>query len=846
MQNMNNLMKRQKPHNNGQNFYLTAFLINLAAGVFSFAWTIIAEGGLFSLAGDFNAQQITFAMAANDAIKSGKVIYDWSLDLGSNFIGGQTFYILGNPSFWLSLLFPSSWFMYVCGWIYVLKYAVAGLTSYAFMRRYIKNQNYAVIASMLYAFSGYMATDLLFYHFHDVVALFPVMMLTFDDLMLKKKRGPFIFAVCINALVNYFFIIGEIIFLVAYYVLRYLVSGSKDGSRQGFKRNFKMNLRKLPQICTEGALGCMIGAVLLVPAYIFTVQNPRVEVDYNGSSAIVYSFERYLYILKGLVFPGEVMSHQSAVIKNNFSSCNAYLPMVGLVLVIAFVMTNKKHWLTNMLKFCLIMALVPILNASFSLFAGVYCRWYYMAVLMMALASGMMLDRWGQDKRDWATPTPSEKAIEKGAVIWGAISAAFILFLVFVPWNDSEPSKIYRQDVFGAWTAVSLAGTFLTWFILCKMKRNRRIAMTISVYAFAILTTATAIFLYQLAHGEDARHIYDRLMTSRKIEYTTPEYRFTNTDNIETLANQYPASANFCSTVSGSIFRFYTSLGLSRDVKSPDAPQGMMNLISAKYTIETQKRDTGEPIQTVAGDQTTYYVYQNNSVPPIGFTYDTYMTESEFEGTNATVRAIVMLKTLVIPDDMEATVSQRLRHYNEATDGKATLEYLNKISSDHLDEASVDVTETTSSYCSTITCNTDKYAFFSIPNDSGWTATVNGEQVDIMDINGFMAVPVSAGTNRIEFHYKVPGLTAGFLITGGALFLTALYLFIFSTGKGRKKKSPAEYSREIPVRADLQSDPAGTADNMNITDAAETADTMNITDALGTTDTVGTVPRSAN
>ena len=53
-------------------YYLQAFLFNLAAGVLSFVWTIIEQGGLFSLAGDFNSQQITFAMAANDAVKAGK------------------------------------------------------------------------------------------------------------------------------------------------------------------------------------------------------------------------------------------------------------------------------------------------------------------------------------------------------------------------------------------------------------------------------------------------------------------------------------------------------------------------------------------------------------------------------------------------------------------------------------------------------------------------------------------------------------------------------------------------------------------------------------------------------
>ena len=93
-------------------YALRAFLLSFILGVLSFAWTMLLHRGLFSVAGDFNVQQIPFAMYANDAVKSGNVIWDWSLDLGSNFIGGMTFYILGNPSFWLSPLFPSDMFMY--------------------------------------------------------------------------------------------------------------------------------------------------------------------------------------------------------------------------------------------------------------------------------------------------------------------------------------------------------------------------------------------------------------------------------------------------------------------------------------------------------------------------------------------------------------------------------------------------------------------------------------------------------------------------------------------------------------------------------------------------------------
>ncbi len=807
------------------NLYLAVFLINLAAGLMSFIWTILQQGGLFSLAGDFNSQIVPFSMMANDAIKSGNTGWAWSIDLGSGFLGGMHYYTLGSPSFWISMLFPSGAFMYVVGWLYVLKYAVAGLTSFAYIRRYVKDPYASLTGSVLYAFSGFMATNLLFYIFHDVVALFPLMLFTLDGLVLEKKRGPFIFAVFINALLNYFFIIGEIMFLAAYFVLRFLVP------------YFKKRIGMLPNVLFEGALGCLLGCFLLFPSFLFTIANPRVNFDYRGSNSLVFSGERYLYILKGLIFPGEVMSHQSAVIENNFSSCNAYLPMVGLILVIAFVSLRRRFWLTRMLKFCLVCAVVPFFNAAYSLFAGLYCRWYYMGILMMALASAMVIERWNkenealaedrrlirrreavyrvalknyqedetgmlpdptlsqaeqerirlEDLRTNRNHTRTRRAIGKAVIIWGTIQLCFILFLVFVKWSDSDPSKIYRTELFLVWSIFTVLGTILTWLCFCRMEKGAELIVLSSVLLFSVATTVMAIFLYQLAHGEDARHLRDRIETSEKITCHAPEYRFTNKENIEMITHAYPTTSNFSTTVSGSIFRVYEALDQERDVKSPEPLEGFFDLVSARYTVEFEARENEEPVQVVKGTYYTYYVYEKNEIPPIGFTYNTYMTRSEFDETVPSFKAILMLKTLVIPDEDEAIVSETLRHYDELRDGIATSEHRHAISSAHLEECSEDTVETTDSYASTIYADADKYAFYSIPNDDGWSATVNGEEVDIIDINGFMAVPIKEGENRIEFTYHTPGFREGCIMSAGALLMICIYLFLV-----RKKRAGSE------------------------------------------------------
>ena len=316
----------------------------------------------------------------------------------------------------------------------------------------------------------------------------------------------------------------------------------------------------------------------------------------------------------------------------------------------------------------------------------------------------------------------------------------------------------------------------ITWLILAYMKKYRMIVFSVAMSLFAIGTSAAALHLYHEANGELADGLHDRIVTSAQFEDPGPSYRYANRENPETLTHGFQAEANFCSTVSGSIFRFYESLGLMRDVKSPDAPTGFKQLISAAYCFSDDENEgLGRLVQKLKGDEKKYFIYKDESIPPIGFTYHTYMTASEFAKTDEETRAILMLKTLVVPDEKEEAVSRVLQHYDEKRDGKTTEDELEEISRSHLTECSADVSRSTSEYASTITAEEDAYAFFSIPNDSGWKAEVNGEEAEIVDINGFMGVYVPAGKNRIVFRYTIPGFNAGLLFSVLAVLLAVVY-----------------------------------------------------------------------
>ena len=159
--------------------YLLLFVVSFFGMMIAFLPTMIRNGGIFLYYGDFNSQQMMFYQHANEMVRNGNLGWDWGTDLGANFIGSYSFYLLGSPFFWLTTLFPLSAVKYLMPWMLALKTSVAAITSYAYIRRFVKNRDACFIGAMLYAFSGFQLYNVFFNHFHDVTAFFPLLLLTF-------------------------------------------------------------------------------------------------------------------------------------------------------------------------------------------------------------------------------------------------------------------------------------------------------------------------------------------------------------------------------------------------------------------------------------------------------------------------------------------------------------------------------------------------------------------------------------------------------------------------------------------------------------------------------------------
>lgn len=740
------------------------FLLCLVTAGLIFVPELIAHRGLFSLVGDFNYQQIPFNILSNRAFKTGDISWNWYTDLGSNFIGSYSFYTLGSPFFWLSLLFQPFFFQYLVGPMFMLKYCVAGMTAFMYVRRYVRDSRYAMIGALLYAFSGFSAVNLMFNHFHDVVALFPLLLVGLDRLMLDKRSGWFAVAVAMNALVNFFFFMGELVFLLLYFSVRYL------------GEDFKQSLRRLPKIIFEGALGIGLAGILFLPAIVFTLQNPRLDQWLYGPSALVFDGARYLEIIKAVLMPADIMPHQSAIYLSDFTSSAAYLPLFGPVAVVAFVLGKKRSWQRRLILILAVMACVPVLNSFFYMLnASYYARWFYMPVLIMALMTAQVLE----DRAQY----PLGKAL----IGTGAATALLAGFLLFYPWSQSERSAVFQTSQFNFYLCVTTAGLLISYYLLCRMRDVRywwRWTVGFVILFAAGLTLFNIIAMHAIYDYQSPEAINDTVVkTGQELTRRLPKsenYRISISDGGWNLAmvSATPTVNSFTSMVNGSIFQFYQSIGAARAVKTivPDTYYGLVPFLSNKYYVTTVPM-SGKTLYThFYNGYNTIYVYENKDVLPIGFTYQYYLTEKQFAQIPVLNRHLVLLKAVIIPQSEEKTVTGLLEplpryQYTMELGGR----YYRRDIAARRAETAENFRRSNHGFSATIRVGQPKYIFFSVPYDTGWQATVNGRAVKIINADGFMIVPVISGENSIRFTYHTPGLTAGMALSAGSLIVFAGY-----------------------------------------------------------------------
>ena len=780
-------------------FWQAVGLCALTAAVFFLPFYLL-DGGFFHYAGDFNSQQISFYRYMNGFVKGAGYpdsafagaphnTFSWATDLGSGVMNAYSFYLYGSPFFWLSVLLPQSWLPYMMVPLLVLKFGVAGGGAYLYLRRYVKNANYAVLGACLYALSGFAVYNVFFNHFVDVVALFPYLLWALDEAIYENRHGLFAFWVAVYLLNNYFFFVGQVIFLCIYFVCKLTA------------KDFRLTGRKFGHLLWESVLGVAMGCLLLFPAVLSLLQNPRTIDLSSGWGFLTYAkVQQYLAILLSWILPPDspylTSVWSEGVIK--WTSMTAYLPLCSLAGAMAYWRSRKADSKKRIVAVCAVCALVPVLNSAFyALNSSYYARWYYMPTLILAAMTVNALE----------DPDIDLDAPARG-ISW--IMLAALVFAVVPVQDDTtgtwsfgvlkNPGQFFTVLGFG------LLGLMLYRYLCGVWRQDSRFVqrMTAAVLVFACAFTMVHIGIGKFGQWHTDSDLVEQDTNALLLKNALPEgdYRIDTYkihDNIGMWLDK-SCLQYFGSTAAPSILSFYPGLGVKRDVRSePEITNyALRGLLSVEYLITTPEKresfeDEADEGWTYLADVDGYALYHNDNYVPMGFTYDYYVTEATYEASIKTLRSNLLLRALVLEDEDVEKCSSYLTELPDAM-----LDDL------HYDSYTQDCADRRAHSCSVfqmnnagfhaeITLEKPNFVFFSVPYDDGFTAYVNGEKTDILRVDeGLMAVLCTAGTSSIDFVYQAAGLSASRVVTAVAIPVWVVYVAYFVRRKRRGTGTPAE------------------------------------------------------
>ncbi len=803
---------KRSTENIGKELYLKLFAVAFAAMMLSFIPSMIFNKGIFLYYGDFNSQQMMFYQHANEVVRDAGIGWDWGTDLGSNFIGSYSFYLLGSPFFWLSTLFPLKAVAYLMPWLLSLKTAVAAVCAYAYIRRFVGNKNASFIGAMLYAFSGFQTYNVFFNHFHDATAFFPLLLLSFELLTQDNRKGAFALAVALCATISYFFFVCEVVFTVIYFFIRLT------------DKEFKMNLRIFGCLAFEAVIGFVISFAILLPAVMEVIENPRVASYLWGLDLVAYSdhlripriFQAF-FMLSDMPARVNILNSDKA----RWASLAGYLPMFSMCGVIAFMRTRKKTWQGKMIIVCMIMACVPFFNSSFILFnSSYYARWYFMPILIMCLMTAQVIDR---DKFE----------LRFGFVPTAIVSSVFVAIGLLPKQVDDKvvygkvpkyPELYYVQAI------VTIAMTVMLFFAVYKVavdRKKRHFTLTVmTVCACAVCMMSSVI--YGVVQGDDNPDYIERAINGREnVDLSVYDgdmsgqentfYRIDTSENVDNWCMYWGLKSmrTFHSVVPTSIMDFYTSIGQKRDVASRMETKlyALRGLFSVKYYFKeySDKAIKGEekpkasptigdmPDFEYVGDQNKFYIYKNKNYVPMGFAYDTYVLDEDVQKLEEAEKPILLMDSLVLEKEQAEKLGSIISKRKTSTIKVNQALYTESCEKKRA-QSCYSFNYDSQGFEAKIKLDAEKLVFFSVPFENGWSAEVNGEKADIEKVSyGFMAVKVPAGDSTITFRFKAGGSTVGKAASISGLAILAVYWIADYNRRKNRGEDPS-----IPIVTSLK------------------------------------------
>ena len=580
------------------------------------------------------------------------VMWDMSLGYGADILSTLNYYAIGDP---LNLLYgfvspKNTETMY--DFMILLRMYLAGITFIMYARKMKKRSYGTVIGALVYVFSGFcFRLGLRHPFFINPMIYFPLLCLGIEKIYQRERPYVFIFAVCVSAMSNYYFLYMLTIFAVIYAWIRFY-----KYSEENKIKTFFLTILKFGMYYT---LGIAMAAVILLPSVIGFLGNGRYGNGVDWKSLIVYPGKYYLLFIENFIGYGNMGSNTNA----------GYLPIVGIVVLFTLFSQRMKHKKYRAAFIASIIALIlPIFGYAFNGFSYANNRWAFALSFIVALLTAEMYPRlFVMSKRQQI-----------------GIGAGIIIYTVFCIIVNASGEEILKNK--GIMAACGLIAVFYILLLIFQrlgydtQKRIVRVSMAILLlisvgvhgyYRFDPKEYAyTQEFMDQgqayRTLKEDNIRMLSKANDPSVYRVHAEGYRYKNyglINHLNTISGYYSITAKCVTdTIKG-----YDTLGMqyADKYKGVDQRLGLLSLAGVKYITVAHNSQVAKDVSS-KGDvpygveklskKGNITLYKNKYALPFAYAYDSYMTEQQYEQLNGIGKEQAMLAQIILnqhPADKE-------------------------------------------------------------------------------------------------------------------------------------------------------------------------------------------------
>ena len=750
-----------------------------------------------------------------DALKDDRSLWSWKMGIGTSMFTHADVYF--DPFTYILFVFGKTKIPQMMIWSFISKIVVEGLCISCYLNYFKLDKRATIIASVLYAFSGYsliMGSNLAL---GTIMVYAPLLLLGIERWLDSGKHRLFIIILFLTCIYSYYFFYAIGILLVFYVIV-------------GCKNRGNFSIPKLFSLLKMAILVIAMSAFSILPQLSLTLASSRVSGNTDVGMGMKLFAPEISVLLTSLT---RVMSNDilgsvltSKYVGANYFFSHDYFQLSTYTSGVFFVLLVHYFFYSNKVvrrKICIISVLIfttilfPVFSFVLNGFSTINARWMFFFTLIECVTIAFSID----------------SIIKNGGlkilyILEGyLLSISIIFFACFIlATHENSMLEVFKSYLCSTkkYLLVISALTFL--LMLTKFIQNTRIVIlkkfSLTMLVIFIIFADINANYYHWYGNENSVSEYseknksDYFDSSSKLisdlrKHDTAFYRIDkNFDSVydnndipsenDSMAQNYYGLKSYNSVNNKEYITFLQEIGIY--VACPvSVPQFIQNNISPKEVTGSQLNyidGVGTNYNLLSYFGVKYYlindntklsdnfiylnslnkvkVYKNENAYPLAFVNDKIMSKSELDKLSLKEKQIALLEYTIVDGDNAS--------YSSLNKSES---YISKLANDK-NEAITDIKFTQDEVSFKINVSKDnQYLSLAMPYDSDWKIYIDGKKVNTVKINiSLLGTKINSGEHFVKLVYEPQAIYCGGLISIGSI---AIFLILIIKSKNKLKLS---------------------------------------------------------